>query len=229
MTQTTERFLIVNADDFGAGRSINRGIIESHERGIVTSTSLLVDAPGTADAARLGRAATALGIGLHVRLTREGGVPLFDFDDSARCATEVTRQFERFVTLMGRLPTHLDTHHNVHRDARVLPHVLTLATHHGLPLREHSTARYVEEFYGQRDGVPQPEQISTASLVEMLGALNEGITELGCHPGYLDPECSTSYGLERELEVQTLCDPAVRQFLSDASIRLISFADIPHL
>ena len=38
--------LIVNADDFGASRGINRGVIEAHRKGILTSTSMMVDAAG---------------------------------------------------------------------------------------------------------------------------------------------------------------------------------------
>jgi chitin disaccharide deacetylase len=34
------KLLIVNADDFGYSYSINRGIVESHVKGIVTSTSV---------------------------------------------------------------------------------------------------------------------------------------------------------------------------------------------
>ncbi len=40
---TTVKYLIVNADDFGASRGINRGIAEAHTTGIVTSTSLMVN------------------------------------------------------------------------------------------------------------------------------------------------------------------------------------------
>ena len=40
-----DRYLIVNADDLGADDGINRGIIEAHERGIVTSASLMVNMP----------------------------------------------------------------------------------------------------------------------------------------------------------------------------------------
>jgi hypothetical protein len=37
----SERFLIVNADDFGMSDSVNRGIVDSHTEGVVTSASLL--------------------------------------------------------------------------------------------------------------------------------------------------------------------------------------------
>ena len=45
--------LIVNADDLGFTAGINRGILEAHKRGIVTSTSLMVDRPGAEDGAEI--------------------------------------------------------------------------------------------------------------------------------------------------------------------------------
>ena len=226
-THVTARYLIVNADDFGAGRLINRGILECHQRGIVTSASLMVDRPGSEDAAERSQGARGLSVGLHICLTREAGVPRGDFADPEWCVAEVNRQFERFETLMGRIPTHLDTHHNVQRDQRVLPHLAALSVRHALPLREHSSVRYFSEFYGQWDGNTHAEQISPDNLMRLLTtSVEQGITELGCHPGYVDPEFPTSYAVEREMELRTLCDPAVRRFLWAENIRLINFSDL---
>ena len=36
------KYLIVNADDFGASPGITRGILEAHADGILTSTSMMV-------------------------------------------------------------------------------------------------------------------------------------------------------------------------------------------
>ena len=47
---TAPRSLIVNADDFGQSRGVNRGVIEAHERGIVTSASLMVRWPAAESA-----------------------------------------------------------------------------------------------------------------------------------------------------------------------------------
>ncbi len=60
---------MVNADDFGLSPGVNRGIIEAHEVGSVTSTSLLANAPGFADAVAWAQRAPRLGIGLHANLT----------------------------------------------------------------------------------------------------------------------------------------------------------------
>lgn len=60
--------LIVNADDFGLTRGVNRAIIELHAAGFLTSTSLMVRAGATDDAIGLAHANPSLGVGCHVVL-----------------------------------------------------------------------------------------------------------------------------------------------------------------
>jgi predicted glycoside hydrolase/deacetylase ChbG (UPF0249 family) len=217
--------LIVNGDDFGAGRGINRGIVEAHRDGILTSASLMVDMPGSGEAADLAAALPRLSLGLHAVLTGEDGTPIVDFGDRERCRAELRRQLRRFEQLMGRLPTHLDTHHNVHRDPRLLPCFLELAEEYRLPLRGHSRARYFSAFYGQWDGGDSHlEWIAPASLVRMLATeVGPGITELGCHPGYVESDFPSSYSVERETELRTLCDPDVRRAIEEQGIELVDF------
>jgi predicted glycoside hydrolase/deacetylase ChbG (UPF0249 family) len=216
--------LIVNADDFGAGRGIDRGVVEAHRDGILTSASLMVDMSGSEEAARLAAELPRLSVGLHAVLTGEDGAPIVDFDDAERCRAELHRQVRRFAQLTGRSPTHLDSHHNVHRDLRLLPVFLELAAEHRLPLREHSQASYFPDFYGQWDGEAHPEWIAPASLVRMLAAdIGPGVTELGCHPGYMESDFRSSYSAERETELRTLCDPAVRRAIGEQGIELVDF------
>ena len=218
------RRLIVNADDFGAGRGLNRGIAEAHREGIVTSASLMVEMPGSEEAARLATTMPGLSVGLHAVLTGEEGAPLVDFDDEQVCRAELRRQLRRFEELRGGPPTHLDSHHNVHRDPRLLPGFLELAAERRIPLREHSGARYLPDFYGQwEDGETHLESIAPASLIQLLAAIGPGVTELGCHPGYVDGDFRSSYSGEREAELRTLCDPAVRRALEELGIEPIDF------
>src|SRR5215471_5378287 len=144
------KYLIVNADDFGASAGINRGILEAHERGIVTSTSLMVNMPAAKEAGSLSRHFPDLSVGLHVNFTNEGDdPPVVDLADSTACREELRRQFRDFQQMMGRVPTHLDSHQNVHRRPHILPHFLELASDYGVPMREHSPVRYFKRFYGQ--------------------------------------------------------------------------------
>ena len=58
--------LIVNADDFGLTAGINRAVMELGTEGVLTSTTLMANAPATAAAASLHP--SGLGIGCHVVL-----------------------------------------------------------------------------------------------------------------------------------------------------------------
>lgn len=58
--------LIVTADDFGLSENINLGISQSVKEGIVTSTSLLINAPATDHALSLLKDLPSLQVGLHL-------------------------------------------------------------------------------------------------------------------------------------------------------------------
>src|SRR5215813_8198613 len=60
------KLLIVNADDFGLSPGINAGIIEGFEQGILTSASIMVNAPASEPAVQLAHAHDGLGIGVHL-------------------------------------------------------------------------------------------------------------------------------------------------------------------
>lgn len=62
------RKLIVNADDFGASRSINSAVIQAHKNGILTTASLMVNGGAFAEAVELAKANPTLGVGLHLSL-----------------------------------------------------------------------------------------------------------------------------------------------------------------
>ena len=221
------RYLIVNADDFGAGPLINRGIVECHERGILTSASLMTDTPGSEDASALLDRLPRLSVGLHFRLTTEEGKATVDLDDSQACRIELERQLRRFQALTCRLPTHFDVHHNLQRDARLLPHLLQLANRYDVPLREHSQIQYLSKFYAQWNGETHPEQVDVDNLATLLRhETPENVTELSCHPGYVDPDYPSSYAYERQLELQTLCDPRLPSLVAGAGLQLASFSDI---
>ncbi len=232
MTPPTRRQLIVNGDDFGRTEAVNAGITAAHEQGILTSASLMVRWPAAAGAARQARALPGLGVGLHVDLGEwepRGGdwVAVYevdDVDDARRVTAEVERQLAAFRELLGRDPTHLDSHQHVHLREPVLSILVEIAGELAVPLRHHDPRiRYCGEFYGQTgEGQPLPEGISVDGLIEILAALQPGVTELACHPG-LDDELQSTYRSERVQEVRVLCDPRVRATVAASDIELCSF------
>jgi chitin disaccharide deacetylase len=220
------KFCIVNADDFGMSAGINQGILEAHLDGIVTSTSVMVNMPHSLEAADLSER-SSLSLGLHVNFTGESADPIAALAAPRDWRSELEAQLDTFVTLTGRLPTHLDSHQNVHFDPRLLPYFLEIADRLGIPLRGRSQVRYYPHFYGQWDGESHPEQVSAGNLIKMLTEdFQAGITELSCHPGHPEPDLKSFYSVERDWERRTLCSPEVRRAISELHIRLIGFQDL---
>jgi predicted glycoside hydrolase/deacetylase ChbG (UPF0249 family) len=230
---TAARRLVVNADDFGLSAGVNAGILRAHADGIVTSASLMVRGPAAEAAVEAAAAHPGLALGLHVDLCEwscDGGEwrPVYevvDTGDEAAVAAELERQLERFRALTGREPTHLDSHQHVHREAPVQQVMGRRAKELRVPLRHHGRVRYCGAFYGHgHDGLPVPGAISAERLIGIIEGLQEGATELCCHPATaFEPDMA--YGAERLRELEALCDPRVGAAVDRAVVRLCTFRE----
>lgn len=248
--------LIVNADDFGYTEGVTRGIVRAHREGIVTATTLMANAPDTAGAARMARAVPSLDVGLHVvftygrplcapaeipsLVTTDGTFPRVDdllrerrpaVDEALR---EARAQYRRAQELLGRAPTHLDTHHWVHDLPALEDAMLALGRETGAAVRTHdgrqrgrfrdagvrTPDRFVREY--QHTG-----RIGVDRLLALLEALAEdaGTTELMCHPGEPDAPllAGSTYATERGIELAALTDPAVRDAVTRLRIELVDY------
>jgi predicted glycoside hydrolase/deacetylase ChbG (UPF0249 family) len=204
------RLLVVNADDFGLARGVNEGIIEAHLDGAVTSTSLMVLRPTAAEAAALAASCPELSVGLH-----------FEDDELGDChqaERAFLAQLELFRDLVGRDPTHVDSHHHVH--AAHLAAFREMVAPLGVPLRHDGRVRYIGDFWGQ----PDPEHVRPAFLRRLVEAeAGEGFSELSCHPARISDDLWSSYLQERAVELQTLTGPGLREELESTGVRLVSF------
>jgi predicted glycoside hydrolase/deacetylase ChbG (UPF0249 family) len=226
------RHLIVNADDLGHSDAVNAGIAEGHERGIVTSASLMVKRDAAEEAAAYARSNPSLGIGLHLDLGEwihregEGWVALYEVNESDAEA-EVQHQLARFRAIVGREPTHIDSHQHVHLREPARSVVVAAGRRLRIPVRHFDQlVRYRGDFYGQTEtGESLPALIAPAALVRVLEELPEGVTELCCHPAK-GTVPGSSYGAERERELAALCAPSVRGAVRRLRIALCSFADL---
>lgn len=249
--------LIVNADDLGRAAGINAGIARAHRDGIVTAATLMVSAPASVAAGRLARELPSLDVGVHLALTY--GRPVSDaaripslvdaggafpakpeaFLGTGRAVAqealiEYRAQYGQARDLLGRAPSHLDSHHWLHDEPALEWAITELARATGTPVRQHSAAqrdrfraaglRTTDAFrrdfqHGGHIGVPR--------LIALLGEITDGVTELMCHPGEPDAElaATSAYAADRTVELATLCDPAVAAAVREHGITLTTFAD----
>jgi len=246
--------LIVNADDLGRSHGANRGTLEAHRRGIVTSASLSVNFPAAAEAAGLAQDVPGLGIGLHLTFT--GGPPvlpperlptLLDFQgrlpgapeslDAVRpdeLMAEARAQLRRFRELMGREPTHLDSRQHAHRRPAVLETLLILAWETGLPVS--NASREVHERL-RRENIRTTDHLTAEfhgdaatleALVALLGGLPLGTTEMTCRPSLGDEQGAADAApvVPRGGALDALTHREARQILQAAGVRLIHFGDL---
>jgi predicted glycoside hydrolase/deacetylase ChbG (UPF0249 family) len=153
------RLLIVNADDYGLTEGISRGILHAHRHGVVTSTSVLANAPALDRVAGWLREQPTLGVGVHLALVGEDPPLLSTREiptlidgrgrfpaswrsfllraaarriDRADLRRELGAQIER-VRGLGVRPTHLDTHQHLHLWPLVAAVVTELASEQAVP------------------------------------------------------------------------------------------------
>ena len=249
--------LIVNADDFGYTPGVTRGIVRAHREGIVTATTLMANAPDTEGAARAARTDRSLDVGLHLVFSYGAALTapekirsLVDASGAFPRITDLMRsgqpkaeealiearaQYQRVRTLLGREPTHLDTHHWVHDLPALEDALLALAKETGAAARTHdgrqrarfrdagvrTPDRFVREY--QHTG-----KISLEHLVTLLEVLAEdaGTIELMCHPGEPDDALlvGSTYVAERGIELDALTDPGVRAEILRLGIELVDYS-----
>jgi hypothetical protein len=136
---TPAKRVLFNADDFGYTERCNTAIVEAHARGVLSAASLMVDQPAAVDAVRRAREHPTLAVGLHLVIETvdapvRTGFKLFFLAPwlRKRVRADLARQVRKFQDLVGRKPTHLDGHLNLHVHPSVADLVADCAREHGI-------------------------------------------------------------------------------------------------
>jgi hypothetical protein len=257
MDAKMEKLLIVNADDFGLSKGQNYGVIEAFHYGVVSSTTAMVNSTHIQHAANLSQRYPGLQIGLHFVLTHgypltampslvnergELGKWLWEKTESAQLDLneihdELISQYDKFIAVFGKAPTHIDSHHHVHMLPQIYPLVEAFAQSQSIPLRigrqdverqdiplryDHSTEWFDAGFYG--------EEISEALFLQVLERTDQRgakSVEMMCHPAFLDKTILASkYCYPRLAEVEVLTSPGIKNAIAERGYRLGSFLDL---
>ncbi len=249
----TVKKLIVNADDFGRSEGVNAGTLEAHARGIVTAATVMVLETSSARGIRAAaERAPKMSLGLHFVVTGGGrpaaaarAVPTLAPEGrflrrredlpthipAQEIQMELEAQIDIFQVLARKPPTHIDSHHHAALHPSIAPVFAAVARGLSLPVRASSDAarralraagvKTPDRFF---DGF-HAEGVSFETLERILESAPEGVSELMCHPGRVDEELKggSTYVVEREWEIEVLCDPGIRQRMRALGIELVGF------
>lgn len=212
--------LIVNADDFGFSRGITDGIIYSHQHGLVRSTSLMVNAPAASYAAKQARKVPKLSIGLHFVL-EASSYPLAGAELVELLLEQLTAQYQRFITLMGYKPQHLDVHQVIPKHPALMFALQAFITQHQLFTRLNDNINTIHGFYGLKKFKDTTKDLSVAALSKILNSLTaEKRNLLVCHPGFSNRKLKDPYNFERRIEVATLTSPEILSLIEKRGVIL---------
>lgn len=210
------RRLIINADDCNLTPGVTRGILESHDKGILTSTTLLINLPLEEGIVRELKKRSKLGLGLHLNVTlaspvsaaeqissllKTGGIfrrPT-DYQKELPSPKEVVVEYEAQIRLFenrfGRKPDHLDTHHHLHDHPLFFRALSAVARRWKLPIRR-SRIFQLSEFERMTRSLQTTDYLfgnlearshwQKDSFLAAVENLPEGTNEIGCHPAYCD-------------------------------------------
>ena len=262
--------LIINSDDYGRTPDISRGIREAHRRGVVTSTTCMMNIPTTAaDVAVAVKETPNLGMGVHLVLTMGRPIsapesvpsivddignflkynpliehlPQLNMDEVKK---EWRAQIDAFIRAAKRKPTHLDSHHHSsYFSPALFRGMLELAQEYDCAIRFPFTnvSRELEETSKQvpelleKFNLRKPdvffvnfydETATKEDLLKIIESVQEGTSEIMCHPGYVDDAFAKEsvYNFQRARELDILTNPAVKEAIAAKDIQLITFADL---
>jgi len=251
---------MINADDFALTDGVCQGILQAMERGVVRGTTAMTRPPGAAGRITAHAAALHGRLGIHFQLTgghvpclqpeeipslvtAEGVFPRKRMDIGQASADEIRREWGAQLDLMrscGVSPSHMDTHHHVHKRPDVFPVYLEMAARLAIPARATNPAMaaalraagvpcadaFITGFFG--------EDLTTGRFLELVAAAfaplpDTAVVELMCHPGKNDAELSriSAYNQAREQEIAVLSSPEVRQGLQDLGVVVCGPEGIP--
>lgn len=226
--------LVVNADDFGLSPAVNYGIVECFSYGILTSTTLMINQKFTKHAIRLSKLYPKISIGLHVTLdkgyslsgvsslTNERGELqnseyLLKNGKEDDFYHEIELQLEKFIELVQKRPTHIDTHHHIHlRNETALNAIKKICEKHDLKYRTQEIL--MGDFYSNN--------VNKEFLLSKLENEKRDFTEIMCHPGFYDQYLSkvSSYNMKRSEELLLLVDEEIKDYVEKEYI-LVNYLD----
>lgn len=254
------RNVIINADDFGLSFGISKAINELFDIGAITSTSLMTAAPSAIKIMRENGVKNLLGYaGVHLQLT--SGKPISNASDVSSLIDnkgkfsdprkrsdyklsevyfEWKNQIEIAIELLNGLPTHLDSHHGVHRVEGIFDVYTRLASEYNLPMRGSNLPVLTEKILSNKINASislvrnwTGKELSSIELLKECNEVantfpTEKYIEVISHPGFNDNylESVSSLNKNREIDFHTLKEMRMNNTWESNDFKLTPYKEI---
>lgn len=246
--------VIFNADDLGLTKGTNRGIEESVKKGVVRSTTVMVNMPyaleGISSIKKLGIDS----IGIHLNLTC--GKPTLPIEEVESLVDgngnffrrrdqlfpnmkleQVKKELENQIQIAlnwGLKPSHLDSHHHIHMYEGIREIIMELALKYDCALRycnEDTRKLIVDRGIKTTDFFTMEfygEKVDLLTIKNILQDSKGETIEFMTHPSADDKELYelSSYNSDRLKELKILTMPELQYWLKNNRFEIIGYDSI---
>jgi len=243
--------VIFNADDLGLTKGTNKGIEESIKKGVVRSTTVMVNMPYALEGIKTIKALGIDSIGIHLNLTC--GKPTLPLSEVSSLVDsngnfyrrrdqlfpkmileQAKRELENQIQIAldwGLKPSHLDSHHHIHMYEGIRDITVELALKYGCALRycNHETKEIIiknrikttDYFTMEFYG----DKANFATIKNILLNFEGDTIEFMTHPAVADEELHllSSYNIGRLDEFRVLTEPEVLNWMAKNEFEIVGY------
>jgi len=246
--------LLIRADDLGYSQGVNYGIEKTVREGIIRSVGVMTNMPDTIHGLNLLKDRNVC-YGLHTNicvgyplseperipsLCQENGqfLPSSVFRTAQidpvvleEALIEIEAQYQRFLDLVGEKPRYFEGH--AVRSANFFRGLRIIAERHGCDFLDnppsHTPVFRHTVLHAIMDSVlPGYDPVATVKRAALAEYEDGGISMVIFHPGFLDAYLLRTSSMlnTRPAEVEAACSEALRGWLKENDVVLITYDDI---
>lgn len=246
--------ILIRADDLGWTEAINYGIDKSMREGVIRSVGLMPNMPAARHGWELVKDLHPC-IGQHTcicagrpltdpdripsicqedgtfRSSRDYRAAREDFVVLDEVIVEIEAQYQRFVEITGEQPHYFEGH--AIASGRFFQGLAIVAERHNLPFLPMDLEKPVHfrnaVLYTSMDSMkPDYDPFESLKAAASRDYGPDGCCMFVCHPGYLDDELlrTSSMTIPRVKEVAMTIDPAVREWLEENKMTVVTYDDL---
>lgn len=210
--------LIIAADDFGYSKLFNKRILELVENESVTAVSVMVDEIQPDQRDQVQRL-------ISLSSQRNVSVGLHTYFKNTNFEEEIERQVERFSSIFGFTPRHIDIH-KVDYIEKGYPKIQEYCIKHNIPSKNlgYLSVDVMDKLITTRDSIYDGTGKKFNDIERWLNSLTPGYHSINFHPGYYDPASLSSLNKEREMDAVNIEKIIKNSKILD--IELVSFNDL---
>lgn len=213
--------IIITADDFGYTKLFNEMILELIKESSISSTSIMVDEIDDSQKEQVEELIDLsnkklVSVGLHI------------YFKNANFQEEIERQYQKFLNIFGFKPSHIDIHKiDYLKDG--YPYIQEFCRERKIPCKNLGKYKEVKmDLSGKLITTKSPSFDGTkkefSEIDKWLKSSNNDLNVIVFHPGYYDPDCSSSLNKEREMDAENA--RKIKKILSKYQIELVNFNDL---